>query len=586
MMKQRRRDALLWSLFALLAILSSPALAAGQDLGTPKRIGDSEIVAAFPDRWVVEWSGKDRRALAKEVPARLRNANLTLQVLPAQSSLSVFASYHKSRTHETHYAGARLVSEKKIEQGSVEGFVYHLTELPSAYAGFDLFDAILRLEGKFVVMSMLFDRGERIRYDAIFDSVLTSIRIADDADRHEPVSVQTKAVRADGSREIVWFGSFEEAFHEAEKLGLPVMIAFHHDSQPVCRTLIEKVYRDREILELSRNFVCLPANASDYGDESSLYGGVTSGMHQQIEMQARQKYLHTDVAVAPQHIFCRPDGEMLFRHEYAPSKTQLADWMREAIRAVGRAADVNPVEGPYELYVESDNDAYRRDLVSRLIRSDREAALEHLVEKLASARKSRDLARVLEVVGDAGRPELIAHVLPLLDHRSTTIRGAAARCAEAIASPTAREALRKRLAVEKRSDVKGCVLRALAASAPRDGATADAVLDQTRRGSRQLQRDALLALRHFPESEIVIERLLDVLATARSEELQAAAAWPLAELEEQRAIETLQRLVDGKRKSGRLSRVFAGALAKLGGGGEPIDPSNAHFLLTGECGES
>lgn len=574
---QRSRAALAPLIAVVVAFGGIPNLTDATCVAGPRsdtiRIADTDVIVSVPAGWHAS-DDEGARTLVKQIPMQLRNSNLALQVHVSGVAIDSWRRFHRDKQIDSRYPGGKVLSENEIANPRGDAVLFHVIGLGGSLSDYELYEALVALDGRWVTASLLFDRQQRAHYEGVIRDVVASMRV-DAAAASAMVDLGTSR-RAGGSDDpdhrrgrITWREDLDAALREAKRRDVPLMVAIHHESQPVCRTLRETHYRDEEIIELSRNMVVLLADASareDGGDRD----GVSSAACQIIEQDVRQRYFDTGMPVAPQHLFLSSDGELVVQREYMLDVRELRRLMRQAIadgRGVTDAAKLDLIREPLALYRAADSAAARGRIVEDLLASGRFQAIDHLIDGITRrSSKAVDVQEFLIAIGNSRRPEGVAIADRLLAHRTWQFRQAAADALAAIGDESAIDALLEALSRERQTSVRGSLLEAAAVCGRKSPAIVERILAFAERGSVAARVEAIIALRHFPGDGRVAEQLSAVLEKGSTAQLRAAAAWSLAWFDDPRVDAALAEAAERGRR-GKYAAVFDTALRHRAAGG-------------------
>lgn len=158
------------------------------------------------------------------------------------------------------------------------------------------------------------------------------------------LAAQEKPAEVDKYKGIDWQPNFDKALKKAKKENRPIMVAFILRGESANESICGDHFVDRELIKLSRKFVCILGYAADVmgdnkGDTSTSDAYVQSFAHRvskkqlsKVEFEARGEYLEAGEASAPQFIFVRPDGEnILLRHLWLLSASELKQKLHKAL---------------------------------------------------------------------------------------------------------------------------------------------------------------------------------------------------------------------------------------------------------------
>ncbi len=543
-------------------------------------VGASDITLSLPSQWKTAVDS-DTTLRATESPARKYEANLAVHAFAALSSMADWRDHHRTNNLTTSYPGARTESEREIFAGAYSATLFHLVDLGGDRNAFALLEGLVPVKDRFVVISLLFDRERVDEYEPLFIKIVSSLGRGaivpsalggSEVESNEPDLVHRRG-------KITWQRDFDQAFEEARRRNVPVLIAFNHHKEDVCRGILKTHYSHRRIVNLSRGLVALIASVDDHvalegseGPDSGCpwFEGIECREHQAIELSAREGFLHSRSAVVPQHLLCSPQGEILSRREYMLPLQDLEEMMTDAILSVRRddgMEDMDPILEPLTRFNGARLSEVRVGIVTDLVRTGRFEALDNLLQEVGKRSDEKKVVDVLTGMSLISYPQGVGSVAPFLNHRSATVRKAAAKVLEKASSPVALAPIRKRLSRESRPEVKIELVHALARCGQGEKQVASELLKMSLRGKTSVKVNAIVALHLFPRSEEVTKALLRTLERGRTQDLKAAAAWTLGYLEVGEAENKLKKMMkNGDKKRTALNTVFEAALARIQGG--------------------
>ncbi len=510
----------------LVAILAQTGLARDNPESTFPTLG---IAVKLPPKWTHELTSGQTRLLCREFPVKGDPSLLSVHTEATNASMGNALKHHREHLKAV-FPRSEIVREDAQSFGLTQSHFLHVKNLAPTQPAKELFETILRTDNHLVFLSLYFPRGQMKFYEDLFHEVVRSTRSV-----VPPTSTEsgTKAQPSsfDGTGTIVWRPSFDEAFREAKDRGVPVLIAFNMDGESVCDSILKTHYQDPEIVALSRDMVCLIASAFDHGGTDEVpcprFSFMSCGQHRDIEMKARQTYLKTRTAVAPQHLICFPDGRLLTRREYMLPRRDLQKMMRGAARSLSlRSRYFQEGKTPdfYAFYRSASTDEERAQVISDVLYCGVENFVRDLLTKIGSEHKSQGLLNALKSMGASGHPDAAQHAIHYLGHNSEFVRAQAAATLASMGLESAVPSIKKRLRVERIDRVSQHLLRALGTCAAGDSSVATLLLRQARTGPSVLRISALLSLAHFPGDSKVSSGILRAYRQERNHEVKAVAA--------------------------------------------------------------
>ena len=514
-----------------------PFAEATADEWTKRLLQVGDLSLDLPSEWTVQTAGDDR-ILVREYPAKEVISALSVEVFRATASLKWWTDYHRDNQLRAKYPDGKIAVDAARRVGAFPGHAFQVERLGADRRGYDLLQTIVATGKHFVIFSLYYPSGRHGDYDALFDHVTTSLRR-----NSEGVSVGAapKALGPPAKDQIDWMRTFDAAFAEAERRGVPVMIAFNMDNEWANDLIASDYYRDPQIIERSRQMVCLIASVFDHGGrevagqgrhDCDRFGRVTCSEHRDVDIAVREKYLRSKKVIAPQHIFCSPEGELLIRREWHLEKADLMKLMDRSIAAVKRRST-----GGAELTLEVLLDRYKKapDAAARdwilsdaMFSGNDQLAKRFLDTLLRSASSSEDdMIVLMDALRYAGHPAGVPTALAGLAHAADDVRSHAAVALEVIASSEATGDLLKRLPAEPSERVRKNLLRALGACANEENRIAKVLMARARKGGTLERANALIALSGFPENKRVATLLEKTLTEGDNGQIRGSAAWSL-----------------------------------------------------------
>ncbi len=129
---------------------------------------------------------------------------------------------------------------------------------------------------------------------------------------------------------IVWQTDFEKTFEEAAAAKKVVFLAVNMDGERANDRMAEKVYRDKQIVELSTRTLNLVASLAQHAladKDCTRFEGLRCTDHRRVDTAARKDVLKADaegLVIAPQHVFLAGDGTVLLSVPYEITNDELA----------------------------------------------------------------------------------------------------------------------------------------------------------------------------------------------------------------------------------------------------------------------
>ncbi len=140
--------------------------------------------------------------------------------------------------------------------------------------------------------------------------------------------------------DIRWSPSFEDALEVAASEEKVIFIAVNMDGERANDQMAEKVYKDRDIKELAAATVNLVASADRHRKSGKCprFGCESCEQHRFVDVAVREQVLKpsaTGAVIAPQHVFCKPDGSVILSVPYGISASELEWCFHEAAAIQG-----------------------------------------------------------------------------------------------------------------------------------------------------------------------------------------------------------------------------------------------------------
>jgi uncharacterized membrane protein YgcG len=128
---------------------------------------------------------------------------------------------------------------------------------------------------------------------------------------------------------LEWTPSLEKALAQAAAEKKVVFLAVNMDGEPANDRMVEKIYKDKEVVAQAAATLNVVASAAEHapkGRPCPRFGSVQCADHRNSDIFARGKILKSDskgFVVAPQHVFLAPDGKVLLSVPYEVDANEL-----------------------------------------------------------------------------------------------------------------------------------------------------------------------------------------------------------------------------------------------------------------------
>ena len=140
--------------------------------------------------------------------------------------------------------------------------------------------------------------------------------------------------------DIQWSPSLDAALEAAAAEEQVIFIAVNMDGERANDQMAKKVYKDRKIKDLAEGTVNLIASADRHRKSGKCprFGCESCEQHRFVDISVREEILKpsaTGAVIAPQHVFCAPDGSVLLSVPYEVSVSELEWCFHEAVAILG-----------------------------------------------------------------------------------------------------------------------------------------------------------------------------------------------------------------------------------------------------------
>lgn len=421
--------------------------------------------------------------------------------------------------------------------------------------------------------------------------------------------------------DIEWSTSLEAGRQAAEAESKVIFVAVHMPGERANERMATDVYTDKDIEELAERTVnVFSMSMGAYQEHGTrVKHGLSDDQLRRLDIDVRAEVLKPDAegfVVAPQHVFLKPDGEVILSVPYEMTKGELEWCFVRALTAVDpenapkASSDAKPpkrliqsgvIEGSDEAIgataatleevreiiaeLQKSRRVEGRDgKIKRLLTADEDEARDYITKELRGGGRRSD-NRKETMIRDIGRRSPAAWwevVVEFTEHNEISVREEVSACLEVLASEDARKDIKKALSKEKDVRMQGMWVRALASCGPADKSTRKSVLKEAGRDKDPIRHaNAVLALGYLAPDEEILEALKETLQDKdTTKSVKVAAVCALAMTREEGAKELLTPLAEAE--GGDLQDVAKAAIQVLEGG--DLTPLGPHVDLA--CGDS
>jgi hypothetical protein len=225
--------------------------------------------------------------------------------------------------------------------------------------------------------------------------------------------------------DIQWSPSFEDALEVAASEEKVIFIAVNMDGERANDQMAEKVYKDRDIKELAAETVNLVASADRHRKSGKCprFGCESCEQHRFVDIAVREQILKpsaTGAVIAPQHVFCKPDGSVILSVPYGISASEL-EWCFHEAAAIQAGVELSdrshPGRRPRRLIVGD---------VAQLGGGDGPVTRDEALELIATLKKGGNGGEQREMIrrlATSDEPEAREYVLSVLRAGGGSARG-------------------------------------------------------------------------------------------------------------------------------------------------------------------
>ena len=271
---------------------------------------------------------------------------------------------------------------------------------------------------------------------------------------------------------IAWERNWDAALAKAKKEDRPIMVAFILPGESANDEIIARHFRDRGIIDETKNFVVIPALGAPPPEGATAggapFGALTAKEAFEIEREARYELLESNTVSCPQFIFLSPDAKkVLLRHVWMLPAAELRKKIQMARAFHDPNADPGFVKEHRDrvadlLKLADHNNATKREGALSTLATLDDPEIDRFLVRQTGPRA--DKVKRLEAIACMKRAQR-ASALPclhgLLKARDSITRVHAAVAIHDIGLPESVEALTKALKKEGKERVRCHLLRAL-----------------------------------------------------------------------------------------------------------------------------
>jgi hypothetical protein len=407
------------------------------------------------------------------------------------------------------------------------------------------------------------------------------------------------AMPAQDTKQIRWMGSLDEALAEAKRRKAPVLLAINHEYDRTKERerheanlqMADTVYRDPEVVKISRRFVCLvagphtrPLDVANDSETCRRFGVITYAQLQSITAAVRTRYFPGEAEiVAPQHLILDADGRLIDRYLLGRTAPEFAKLLQDALARARGASPTHVVPGDVKSVLSAFKSrdtaersaAFKKALEILTADKDQKAVREAAKRYLQTLRGFMEVREALEAVTAAGTEGPLSLLLPYLEHSRARMRRAVL---DIYARATAVEAFLKPLGKRvKRENVEG-PLEALVKVFDHYADTfKDAIEHLNKLVSHKQPSVKVLAsfAAARPGNKPVYKKFLSRTRREANLLVRTAAILSLAKMQAREALPVLEAVRKKETRNPSITRAVDVAIAALGGtAGDPKTAGN------------
>jgi len=330
---------------------------------------------------------------------------------------------------------------------------------------------------------------------------------------------------------IAWEKDFDAAFAKAKERNVPVLVCFNMDTESASESTLA-IYKEPELVDRSRDFVCLIASAAKHGDEAApcpRFEGVTCGEHQKMEIKASEAFVGTEAVISPQHVLVSPDRKVLMRRAYYVGKSELMKMLRMAEKSVlsGKYAGAEGEEKQIAELLKSAKDrnaVTRKPAIAELGKLEHLAARDALLELLDSKNMTETRTDAIDALATKGNYDALDKIAAQLSDTQAQVARHAVVALEKIGLPAAVAPLLKLWKKKPIGMIAGEIPRALTACAPNDAEVLSLVKKACKSADSHIELNSIYALRTLPTDAEVL-KILESKIEDKSGRVRGLGSW-------------------------------------------------------------
>lgn len=284
-------------------------------------------------------------------------------------------------------------------------------------------------------------------------------------------------------QEIAWVKTWAEAKKIAAEQKKPIMVHFNMDGEPACEECARTHFHNKEVVELSKKFVCLIGSRGAHESEKIAqipadsplchrFGTVTCAEHVKAETDVRLEILQSNIVTAPQFLFLTPDRKILARRVYAFSPGELLKMMNRALEyyqpGMGDAAAAAAEKEQIATFLKdavSGNEQRRKSAIAALASRDEPEIIQFFLAQTGGDIDETRRKDAIKAIADACNANCLPRLCQLLKDRSAGIRRASAKALYQMGMAEAVPGIVDAFGTEASITGKALYLRVLAACA-------------------------------------------------------------------------------------------------------------------------
>lgn len=381
---------------------------------------------------------------------------------------------------------------------------------------------------------------------------------------------------------IAWHPRWEDALAQAKAENKPLMVAFVLEGEPANEQIMREHFKAREIIELSRKFVCVAAAPrltekkkgirfdGTEGDVSAKLGSASPAEIAKTEFLARTRLLEASKVSCPQFVFVAPDGKtLLLRHVWMLPKAELKKKMELALAfhapdSAGAAVKKHRDQVASLLEQAKDKDkTIRRTALTALAKLDDPRIATFLVKRTQRTVPSEQRTEAIFTMGVRANAKVLTRLHELLKAKDLKTRIHAAIAIGKVGMADSISHIEAALKNEKQDRVRSHLLRALIATCD-DASIIEKALTKVMRRRAELDLVVALYLVKDLDATPAFKKAIKRLLTNNNKNVRTAAFVATGNLQLKEHVKTLKRRVGGEK--GMPKAACEWALEQLGEG--------------------